>query len=906
MVRRSPFSDAAVASIVAPLVIGLVVVTGLASPRIASADTNPQPIAVPLIGDAGIASPYPSTITIAAPSGPTHMTVPTVVLQHVTHPCPKDLAVLLVHNDTDKYLLMSHAGGCKPLAGTRVVIGSGKPVLSQTPADTTPYGAEIEIGPSNYGPQPVFPAPAPAGPYTNGLPVSVVNMNGTWKLYVMDTDAGARGVIEAGWDVQYGTKITKFMTGVDTPVPAGSVTQPGPAAQYPIEIDLSQADASLTVRRLALVLGVEHAYPDDLRILLQSPSGTDVIVMANAGGGTDLPADTYMTFIDSASALAPDAGPLNPTGSYKPGSTYGVSTLPAPAPQPPYDTAFSSFLDEPVKGIWKLWVYDAAASDGGIVHSVVLDIEVDTTPSLVIDTPVGTTTSNAPFVHVTGHFDPSPNGRAHVTWRSVVDGTYYASGVLSDVGFGALGSEVPVKRGNNVITFHAVNTNRQSIDVTRTIGVSQFKYTLSEGATGFFVTDIAVANPGPVAEQVTYTHLSENGTTTVLTSDVGAQAPLRHQLNGKVPDGGASTVVSSDLGQPLAVERTMFWSPSDYYGGHGGSAVEGPATRWLFAEGAHGFFRTYLLLVNDHPTQNATATITFLREGAGPVIATRTVPAHSRVTVESGEIPELQAGGSFGMEVTSDLPIVAERAMYFTPPGGRLFEGGHESAGVTAPAPHWFLAEGATGPFFECYILISNPLGTTADVTLTFLLSTGETIEHAITVPGQSRVTVNPEGLDARLANAAFSTRVDANVGVVVERAMYWPDFSQGWQEVHNSFGVTAPALRWAVADVRVGGPRGFQTYILLANPGSTPAEVEVRFLRPGQAPIVRSYQLLPTSRHNVLANEVTELGDGEWGAEIQVLNYQPIVVEKALYWDANGITWAGGTNVTGTRLPPR
>jgi hypothetical protein len=30
----------------------------------------------------------------------------------------------------------------------------------------------------------------------------------------------------------------------------------------------------------------------------------------------------------------------------------------------------------------------------------------------------------------------------------------------------------------------------------------------------------------------------------------------------------------------------------------------------------------------------------------------------------------------------------------------------------------------------------------------------------------------------------------------------------------------------------------------------------------------------------------------------------QPIVVERALYWNVNGETWAAGTNATATRLP--
>ena len=41
------------------------------------------------------------------------------------------------------------------------------------------------------------------------------------------------------------------------------------------------------------------------------------------------------------------------------------------------------------------------------------------------------------------------------------------------------------------------------------------------------------------------------------------------------------------------------------------------------------------------------------------------------------------------------------------------------------------------------------------------------------------------------------------------------------------------------------------------------------------------------------------------FSADIQVLNFQPIAVEKALYWSSGGEVFAGGTNVTATRLPP-
>jgi hypothetical protein len=239
-------------------------------------------------------------------------------------------------------------------------------------------------------------------------------------------------------------------------------------------------------------------------------------------------------------------------------------------------------------------------------------------------------------------------------------------------------------------------------------------------------------------------------------------------------------------------------------------------------------------------------------------------------------------------------------------PGRHALEGGHESAGVNNPSTRWFLAEGATGSFFDCFVLLSNPNGSEAHVTLKYLRPEGSPIAQPIVMPPNSRSTINVETVAAQLANTAVSTTIVSDIPIVAERAMYWPDISQGWIEAHNSFGVTETGLRWGVADGRIGGPRAHQTYILLANPNPVPAEVEVTFLKPGGITIPRTYTLEPTSRVNIWANgDVPELGEGTFSADIRVVNFQPIAVEKALYWDAEGVTWAAGTNVTATRLPP-
>src|SRR5689334_138196 len=117
----------------------------LAIASLASADVNPTPIAVPLIGDQGVGSPYPSRINLVAREGPDTKRVFSVILHAVTHPCPEDLAVLLVHTGgsiVHKYLLMSHAGGCRPLQGTDLIIRHGATPIPDSEPATPPYPSQ--------------------------------------------------------------------------------------------------------------------------------------------------------------------------------------------------------------------------------------------------------------------------------------------------------------------------------------------------------------------------------------------------------------------------------------------------------------------------------------------------------------------------------------------------------------------------------------------------------------------------------------------------------------------------------------------------------------------------------------------------------------------------------------------
>ena len=167
-------------------------------------------------------------------------------------------------------------------------------------------------------------------------------------------------------------------------------------------------------------------------------------------------------------------------------------------------------------------------------------------------------------------------------------------------------------------------------------------------------------------------------------------------------------------------------------------------------------------------------------------------------------------------------------------------------------------------------------------------------------------MTINPatEG-DARLENAAVSTVVQSDVPIVSERSMYWPGDATPFGEGHNSSGVVSTATRWGLAEGRSGGPRAFDTYILLANPSTTTAEVRVTYLPEGAPSIVKTYTVPATSRFNIdVKTVVPELKDASFGARIEVTNNVAIVVERSLYWNANNVFWAGGTNALATPLP--
>jgi hypothetical protein len=436
----------------------------------------------------------------------------------------------------------------------------------------------------------------------------------------------------------------------------------------------------------------------------------------------------------------------------------------------------------------------------------------------------------------------------------------------------------------------------------------RFKRYFAEGVSNaFFSTRMAALNPGASAAHVQFRFLRHDGTTATHVLEIAARGRITIDPSTYTGSADYSTVIESD--QVVVADRTVSWDSSGY-GSHAEGSVASPSPLWYLAEGSTTWeFALFYLLQNPNGSA-ANATVRYLRTGGQePITKTYEILANSRKTIEVAVQDPGLADTDVSAEITSDRPIIAERAMYLNRPG-QPFGAGHGSAGVTAAATSWFLAEGATGTFFDLFILIANPTNNDASVQATYMLPDGGTLQKTYPVAANSResIWVDAELFDGQplLASTPMSVKLVSvnNVPVIVERTMWWPD--GGWYESHNAPGSTQTGARWALAEGEVGGASGAQTYILIANTSAFVGEARVTVLLESGGEATRTYDLQPNSRTNVpVGDHFPTAVNTRFGTLIESLGATPaqIVVERAIYTNVGGVTWAAGTNAAATRL---
>ena len=238
----------------------------------------------------------------------------------------------------------------------------------------------------------------------------------------------------------------------------------------------------------------------------------------------------------------------------------------------------------------------------------------------------------------------------------------------------------------------------------------------------------------------------------------------------------ASIKVDSDI--PVIPERAMY--RNNRREGHDSIGTVSPSTDYYLAEGTTAWgFTTYVLVQNPNDGA-ANVTITYmtptgpLPHPENPIV----MPPNSRKTIRVNDFVQPT---DLSTQVHADLPIIAERAMYWGADGAKG-EACHDSIGMDSPHGTFYLPDGQTSNGRETWTLVQNPNSTPVTVEIKYLTPDGTgNVTKTETIEANSRKTFNMlehSGINGRAAITVRCTTLGKEI--MCERAMYWNNRGAG------------------------------------------------------------------------------------------------------------------------------
>lgn len=398
---------------------------------------------------------------------------------------------------------------------------------------------------------------------------------------------------------------------------------------------------------------------------------------------------------------------------------------------------------------------------------------------------------------------------------------------------------------------------------------------------------LTVQNPNVTAETLRVDYLLKSGG--IITRDKALPAQSRTTINVN-QDVGPNQEVSAHLytsatgGGTFVAERPMYFEfPGGINGGDDVMGAQTLGTSYYFAEGYTGAgFREFLTLMNPNST-DTTVNLTYFFNGQGSLATpTRTIPAHSRVTVDVNA--EAGAGREVSIQVISANAgtFLAERPIYFNWNG---LTGGSVVVGASQPGTDLNLAEGHTGDGFSEFLTMLNPGASIANVTLTYNLSGGA-------APVTKQFTIDPGQRLTRFVNWDFSTPVDNSIHlhsdqpIVAERPMYFT--FAGRTGGHDAVAVPDSQLgtsyNFAEGFTNIcGGGACFDQFFTILNNTATAAPITLTYYLQGGGVVTRTFTVDPHSRYTrVVAGDLGNFTPNS--AQIASTGV-PILVERPMYF---------------------
>lgn len=233
--------------------------------------------------------------------------------------------------------------------------------------------------------------------------------------------------------------------------------------------------------------------------------------------------------------------------------------------------------------------------------------------------------------------------------------------------------------------------------------------------------------------------------------------------------------------------------------------------------------------------------------------------------------------------------------------------GGFEKACPTG----WYFAEGYTGGSFDTWILIQNPFENEVTAHVRFMTPDGslEPIDYVIGKQTRFSIYVNSiPGLEN--TEVATEVKVDAS-GIICERAMYF-DYQSGIGDRsggHATIGAPGPSWSWYLPEGYTG--QGFDTYVLMMNPGSEDVNATMKLMKPGEGKYYPFKVTIPAGKRmtvklddlvwtegtdNIIAanteppaDPVTATFDATDVSTVIYAENGPIVAERSMYFDYSG-----------------
>jgi peptidoglycan/xylan/chitin deacetylase (PgdA/CDA1 family) len=331
---------------------------------------------------------------------------------------------------------------------------------------------------------------------------------------------------------------------------------------------------------------------------------------------------------------------------------------------------------------------------------------------------------------------------------------------------------------------------------------------------------------------------------------------------------------------------------------------------WYFAEGSvGGSFLEYLTLFNPG-SSTATVTVTYLFTGQSPKTFTHTINPSSRATInvnnELGIAPSAKQQ-SISVILSSTVPIVAERPLYFTYNG---VASGTDVVGATnANSTIYYFAEGSSSSGYLTFVSILNPSKTnTAHVRIRYYGNGGLLGYQDVNIGPMRRGTGSPASVGI---HQQVAIELTSDIGIVAERPMYFtaniPSAGGTTTGAASVVGTTGPGKDWLFAEGYTG--LNFQEYLVLANFTYSSATANVKLLYTNGTSQTVSVTIPSLSFYNFDVNYAFSHpqpgSKPTLSVSAEVTSSTPsIVAERVMYFHFAPKNISGGTDVIGEAGP--